>query len=543
MLYKQRQTKFDKMNISKVQFMFILCIFIGLHNIYSYSQSSLLDLERQSIAMNNDSTYLPAISLSEEFAFIKGTIHGYNSFSEGRVRIVYHNPIMNEMETFDVDIAYDGHFLMQIPVISNATCLFLSDYYREYILLLPGDTCYIDIDADKISDITAFDSLRRGEIDNEYIHFSGAFADINSELNYLRFWSYSLNLFKEKNQYQDLSQYKTYILSILEKSLSELSKSTISDPTKELITINLQHQAILSLLDDHFLQKMYFSKEESSISSVDVDYFSFLEGSDINSMHSFYGRNFPYIIDRCRKLEDMTIPLSERIKKMGLSQEALTYDDVERQKDYLARILKINNGPAFDLLRVLNYTSKIKQQMTLDEWEISDLMQVKNQIYYDYVMRENEALLSHLQDIRRNSTSIILDVTTEKNDNYFEEIISSYKGNIVLVNYWSLDCIFARNAIRVIEALKKNYINKKVVFIYVTDDRSLYPKWENAALQYEGIHFRLNKNQMAYITSKYELSGTPGFLLFDKKGKCIFNRVGSHEETIEALFFTIDKYL
>jgi thiol-disulfide isomerase/thioredoxin len=237
------------------------------------------------------------------------------------------------------------------------------------------------------------------------------------------------------------------------------------------------------------------------------------------------------------------MPLTELIEKRSMPHKTLVYEDIKRQKNYLARILKENNGPAFDLLEVLNFTSKIKQDMTLDEWGIENLKQLKAPLYYNYVIRKNELLSSRLKNTKEKSNSIIFDATTEKN-NYFEDILSLHAGNIVMVNYWSMGCRPCYIAIENIEPLKINYRNRKVVFIYLTGDRSLFSKWENKAVQIEGMHYRLNKKQIDYILSKYEMkNSTPGFLVFDKNGKCIYNQNGYSEVVIKNIFDTMDKEL
>ncbi len=536
--------KFFTVNTMLTMIIVLLFLFICTNNIYTHPHPDRFNLKNEQDVIKNMEASLPVISLKEGKAFIKGEVYGYNPVSNSSVRIAYNNPIMNEPEAFVVEISRNGKFFMEVPILSNATCLFISDYYKEYILLSTGDTCYIYIDAKKIREINEFDPRKRGNIDNQYVRFSGAFAEINNELNYLRFWSNSINLFSYKNEYKNVAQYKAYILSTLEKSLKEFLHANISKPTKELITINLQQQAIRCLLNNNNLLETHFDNGDLSIPAVDIGYFSFLEEMNINSLYSFYGRFYSNIINECQQIEHYIMPLRELIKKKGMPKKALVYEDIKRQKNYLVRILKENNGPAFDLLEVLNFTSKIKQEMTLDEWEIENLMQLKELVYYNYVIRKNELLSSNLKDLRKNSTSIIFDVSAEKKDNYFEDILSSYEGDIIMVNYWSMGCQACHIAIENIEPLKMKYKNRKVVFIYLTDDSFLYPSWENKAVQIEGIHYRLNKKQIDYILSKYKMmNSTPSFLVFDKKGECIFNQKGYSENAVKDIFDTMDKEL
>ena len=518
-------------------------VFICINNIYSHPCFECFNLRNQQIIAKNKESSLPIISLKEGNAFIKGKLNGYNPALNSRVRIAYHNPIMNKPEAFIVDISENGDFFLDVPMLSNATCLFVSDYYKEYILLSPGDTCYIHIDAEELKDKNKFNAVKRYNIDNKYVRFEGAFAEVNNELNYLHFWSTSMKLFRYKSEYKNPIQNKTDVLFNLEKLLNEILNSNISKQTKELITINLQQLVMRSLVSNNTILGNHSDKEDLLIPAVDIGYFSFLEEMNINSPNSYYGRFFSNIVNECRKIEDMTMPARELLNKRRMPHKTLVYEDIRRQKDYLAQILKENNGPAFDLLEVLNFTSKIEQDLTLDEWEIEKLMQLKEPVFHNYVKRKNEFLSSHLKDRRENSVSANLNATAKK-DNYFEDILSLYEGKVIMVNYWSMGCVGAINAIKNIEPLKIRFKNRKVVFIYLTDDNFSYPIWENKAVQIEGIHYRLNKKQIDYVLSKYEMTDTtPSFLVFDKKGECIFNQIGYSKNAIKNMFDTMDKEL
>lgn len=152
-------------------------------------------------------------------------------------------------------------------------------------------------------------------------------------------------------------------------------------------------------------------------------------------------------------------------------------------------------------------------------------------------------LSSQLKETKEKSTTSLFDVTNEKND-YFEDILSKYSDNVILLTYWSMGCIPCHTANEYIEPLKTNYKNKKLVFLYLTNEYFLYPTWENQSIQIKGAHYRLNKKQIEYVLSKYKMSkATPGFLVFDKNGECIFKQRGYSEHALKEIFDTIDKEL
>lgn len=263
----------------------------------------------------------------------------------------------------------------------------------ENVLLSPGDTCYIYIDANQITDLNKFDARKRDHLDTKYIRFDGAFAEVNNDLNNLHFLVNSVGLFGFKNEYDNSDLYKEHILSTLNKSLKEFLNKNISKQTKELININLRQQAMRSLVYSNALLENPLKKGDLSTPIVDLDYFSFLEELNINSSYSFYGGFFQDIIYECMSIEEKLMPLGELINKREMPVKALNKETIKRQKDYLARILKEKSGSAFDLLEVLNYTSKIKQDMTLDEWEMESLKQLKEPVYYNYILEKTNCYL------------------------------------------------------------------------------------------------------------------------------------------------------
>ena len=535
--------KYFTKNIMLRQIMVLTFAFICLNHIYSQPKPDSFKLKSQQIVKKDKEASLPAISLKEGKAYVKGKVYGYNPESNSLIRVTRDHPIMNEPDVIIDKISRNGEFFMEVPILSNSTWLFVSDYYMENLLLSPGDTCCIYIDANQITDLNKFDARKRDYVDTKYIRFGGAFAQVNNDLNDLHFLVNTVGLFGFKNEYDNSDLYKEHILSTLNKSLKEFLSKNISQQTKELITINLRQQAMRSLVNSNALLENPLNKGDLSTPVVDLDYFSFLEELNINSPYSFYGRFFQDIIYECMSIEEKLMPLGELINKREMPMKALNEDAIKRQKDYLSRVLKENSGPAFDLLEVLNFTSKIRQDMSLDEWEIESLKQLKEPVYYDYIIEKNKLLSSHLKVFKEKSTASLFDATTEK-DNYFENILSLNEDNVIMLTYWSMGCIPCHTANNYIEPLKVNYINKKLVFLYLTDEYFLYPAWENQSVQIQGIHYRLNKKQIEYVKSKFGMAnGTPGFLVFDKKGECIFNQSGYSEYAVKDIFDTIDKEL
>ncbi|PID93134.1 MAG: hypothetical protein CSA96_00505 [Bacteroidetes bacterium] len=524
-----------------VTFVSLVSIFFIFHRgsffFHHIFEQSDLDSEQKD---RSGFSSLPPIILGEGKAIVKGHVYGYDHDAKGQIRIGLMNPIMNEPGSRLADIADNGDFYLEIPLISNSSVLFISDYYSEYIVLSPEDTCYIDIDAKKVTGIQEFDVIERSTIDSQYVRFRGAFSKVNSELNDIRFW-FNTRKLKCEGEYENSAVLKRQILSRLEDLLKELHSTNISDATKELVTINLQQLAIRCLLWDYSLLGNHTKNGDLTTAVVDMGYFDFLKEMSINVPNSFYGRLYGDCIWLCMDIEKYTFPFEKIVELNSRPVKVLSYDDLLRQKDFLARVLGEHEGPAFDLLTVLNFTSLLRSDLPLNDWQIAELVKLEEPVYHDYIVRRNESLDSMLNSLREKPLSRLIDAT-EKEVDFFESILSQYKGNVILIDLWSMGCIPCIQAIDFIESKKEKYKDRNVKFIYLSDDHFDYTFWENKSIQIEGIHYRLNQNQIDFLQSKYGMGeAVPHFLLLDIEGNCIINQKGYLKPVMENILSIIDQ--
>lgn len=503
--------------------------------------STLVSIPNINAKSTQAASFLPSPSLKEGRAFIKGQIKGYSPISKSKIRISYNNPIINENEISEVEISHKGDFFLTVELVSISTCLFISDYYKEYILLSPGDTCFINIDASKIDKISNFDVLKREQLDDRYVYFKGVFADVNNDLNILRFWSYNIPLFKRVKKGQTPNQYKNYVLETLEMTLSHLTEQKLSKRTMELITIELQQNAIRNLLDFDSFWKNYLSLDNYPEPTVSSNYFSFLKELNINKPSSFYGRFFSTIMNQCISIEDNSLTYNDLVHKRSSPQKSLTIKNLKKQSKYLSKILGESSGTAFDMLDVQNINSKIKYNIPLVEWEKERLKQLSNPFYYEYLIKKNDSLLLQRIQVEENPKSVLIDVTNSKSDNYFEEILDLYKGKILFVTYWSIGCRYALNAINIINPMYEKYHDKDIVFLYITDDYYLPQIWKNKAMQIDGFNYRLSKKQINYFMNQYKIDGTPSFVIFNKDGKCLLIKQGFSDSNIKDIISLLNK--
>lgn len=483
---------------------------------------------------------LPIPVLKQGTAIISGQIKDYNLNRNSKVKVSYSNPIMNKIESSEVKISEDGTFILPVKLLTSSICFFVSDYYKEYILLSPGDTCYIDINGHVISDLSNFDAIKRKNINDKYVNFRGTFADVNNDLFLLKFLSYEVSLFRKTISGQSPEQYKTHILNVLRDALLKIKEDILSKRTIELLTIELNQKAIFTLL---YLNPLWddYALSNSPVPNIDTSYFSFLKELKVNTLYSFYGRHFSSIIQSCISLEELTLSYDDLIKKNSASQKPLSFDDILNQREYLSKILGENSGVLFDMLEMQNYTSKLEFGLPLGDWEMNRLKELSNSFYFEYLNDKNDSLLLQQTLIQKNPRSVLIDATKQENINYFDQILNIHKGKTILVTYWSIGCQFALSAINSINSMSENYHEKDVVFVNITDDHFLTQIWENKANQISGFNYRLRKEQIDYFIEKYSFNSTPSFVIFDNNGECLFSERGLSEPNMKEIISALDK--
>ena len=105
------------------------------------------------------------------------------------------------------------------------------------------------------------------------------------------------------------------------------------------------------------------------------------------------------------------------------------------------------------------------------------------------------------------------------------EILSQYKGKVVLVDIWATWCTPCRRAHSIIEP-KKDGSLKDVAFVYLTSDTSPKKEWKLMIPNIRGDHYYLTRDQLDTILMQIGSDGYPTYLIVGKNGKLIDAFIG-----------------
>lgn len=120
--------------------------------------------------------------------------------------------------------------------------------------------------------------------------------------------------------------------------------------------------------------------------------------------------------------------------------------------------------------------------------------------------------------------------------------LSSFKGKVVLIDFWADWCSPCKIAAPAIISLYKNYKDKGLrVFGVNLDDKKDIEK-VISYVKNEGITYPILLEGFP-VASKYGVTGIPTFVLIDKEGKIAFEVVGAVNDLENILKINIESLL
>jgi thiol-disulfide isomerase/thioredoxin len=177
----------------------------------------------------------------------------------------------------------------------------------------------------------------------------------------------------------------------------------------------------------------------------------------------------------------------------------------------LEKILHVQKGIATDIMASQDFGRPIVSQMTpVSEKEIKmDQQQISTPFIAEYLDFCNKATKAKVEASKSKTGYAYKEAPITEADKLFAELMKSYKGKVVLVDFWATWCAPCRQGIERIKPLKDEMVGKDVVFVYITGPSSPEQTYNNMIPDIKGEHYRVSNDEWNYLCSKFNVSGIP----------------------------------
>jgi len=194
----------------------------------------------------------------------------------------------------------------------------------------------------------------------------------------------------------------------------------------------------------------------------------------------------------------------------------------------LATLLNIQAGLATDIMNAQDVCRTIVSQITpAEDWQLQAFQgETTTPFIASYVALRNEQTKAKIAENRSRSGYSVNEVPTTTADKIFDAIMKKYRGKVVYVDFWATWCGPCRSGIQRIKPLKEEMDSSKVAFVYITNQTSPKSTWDNMIPNIKGEHYRVSRDEWNYLSSKFNISGIPHYVLVGKDGSVINPELG-----------------
>lgn len=129
------------------------------------------------------------------------------------------------------------------------------------------------------------------------------------------------------------------------------------------------------------------------------------------------------------------------------------------------------------------------------------------------------ALFAYRDDVKEKYAKVVEEKPLTKGDTIFQRIIEPYKGNVLYVDFWAMWCGPCKAGLVGMRDEVEANKDKPVKYLYITDSTPDECREFFESNNIKGEHIHVTHSEWGYLQEKFQFSGIPFVLLFDKQGR------------------------
>ncbi|WP_423737581.1 TlpA family protein disulfide reductase [Chitinophaga caseinilytica] len=485
-----------------------------------------------------DTAAFGPLRFREDSITIIGTYKNFRFSPGSYFKVSYQDWVTAREVTFSAPIDEAGKFRIRFP-LPVETQLFI-DYDRLYEVNLgiPGETVYLQADMNNYQVPDSIGGSYRKSVawlgKWSAAQYKGTHAKMHNEI--LAWHRHQARLVLPdypdgtwEPQFPSTQVYLDTMAGIFRgnmKDFSSYAKSRkLESRTRQYIEANIRYDVAYALTQS------YYSIARSDKQAVFPAYFTTTDTiASLRHGAPYLTRNYIVV------LRDIRGHSQSHARKLKLDPDSAYRAWVRHPIEY-------------DLTTTWLASQAFKAGKTLDETALSKLRsQVKEPFLLQKVTERNEAQKAiEANEKLLAGTRLITEFPHLKSaEEIFQHITSPYRGKVIYLDVWGTWCGPCIEMFQYMPAIKKQYAEKDVVFIYLAN-HTPETAWKNA-IKLHGItganvvHYRMPETMQAMFEKGYQLRTFPSFLLIDRDGKLVTGRAPWPRHT-ENLHAAINKLL
>lgn len=240
-------------------------------------------------------------------------------------------------------------------------------------------------------------------------------------------------------------------------------------------------------------------------------YYAFLKQFDLNNPKYLYSPWYAVVFQRLLENSTLNIPKIEEIPLDKWLNEV---------KPILSDLVGFNDGLFYDMLAAHSYSIQLNDELRpLSEKQKDNIKQYfKSNGFASILLRKNEEIVQ-LDKEKEQFKLEIMPTPEVPKEQLLEAIVSKFKGQTVVIDFWATWCQPCMAAMQDIRKVKSEMTGKNVVFVYITDATSPKKLWEEKIKQIGGKQFYLTNEERGYIMDSQGFSGIPTYFFYDADGR------------------------